>query len=51
MRTLSEHEEKNICECENCGNYPLKHLERCDKCNSTAWHTLKIKYEVEDNEQ
>jgi len=53
MRKLLEYEEKQDCNCENCGYSKLKHFQRCPKCYSEAWHnviknTLKKKNEVED---
>ncbi len=40
MRDISEAEEKEVCRCgdDKCRFAPLKHLERCPRCFSEAWH-------------
>ena len=41
---LNERTMKDICECEQCGKYPLKHLEKCPHCNSEAYHKTKVAF-------
>ncbi len=38
MRILTEYEVKQICKCESCMYFPLRHLEECPDCQSKAWH-------------
>ena len=46
---LDEERINHICECENCGYYPLKHLEKCPKCKSEAFNTYPPRKHNEDS--
>lgn len=35
---LTEECKKHVCECENCGHFPLKHFEKCPHCHSESFH-------------
>lgn len=43
FNNLNEDCQKHECECENCGNYPLKHFEKCPKCFSESFHKVIFK--------
>lgn len=46
-RKLDKERLKEICECV-CGYYPLKHFQRCPKCNSEAFHKVIKKINKDD---
>lgn len=50
-KQLNEECKKHICECENCGLYPLKHFEKCPKCGSESFHKYPSKQYIQENNQ
>lgn len=40
---LSEERKNEVCICD-CGYYPLKHFERCPKCNCMSFHLVMTKF-------
>lgn len=42
--------ENDICECENCKNYPIKHFDKCSICGSESYHKVVIRGEKKKKE-
>jgi len=53
FKKLSEERQNEMCRCgdNSCKYYPLKHFEKCPKCNNASFHVrVLVEKEKEDLE-